>query len=188
MDHRLVPLLMVAIAIATLPACASARGPGASVARSAEAELPTSRSTDPIPSSGNVVNSSPDHPGRSDSASGPSTLPPSSPEVSGFVAPAFAAPPLTCAGAKMGFAISLSIDMVGRSTPIEAARVYVTQPRSSVQNVPADAVWTVSGSDQFGVTVTTDALQLHAVRLPNQSWAIDSGEACNEVSAPPPTG
>jgi hypothetical protein len=88
----------------------------------------------------------------------------------------------------MGFSYSLSYDMVGQSTPIEAARLDVTQPWSSVRNIPADAVWAVSGSDQFGVTVTTDSVQLHAVRLPNQTWAIDSGEACPEVAAPPPTG
>lgn len=182
------PWLAVAIAIGTVPACASGSGPGASVAPSAESGPATSRSTEPIPSSGNVVSSSPDHPGRSDSAGGPSTVPPSTSEVPGFVTPTDSAPPLTCAGATMGFALSLSIDMAGQSTPIEAARVYVTQPSSSVQNVPADAVWTVSGSDQLGVFVTTDSLHLHAVQLPDQTWAIDSGEACGELAAPMPTG
>lgn len=187
-DNRLVPLLVVAVAIVTLPACASGNGPGASVAVSAESEPATSRSTEPILSSANVVSSSPDHLGLSDSAGGPSTLPPSSSEVPGSATPPSAAPPLTCSGAKMGFSRSFSSDMVGQPTPIEAARLYVTEPWSSVQNVSADAVWTVGGSDQLGVFVTTDSLHLHAVQLPDQTWAIDSGEACGELAAPMPTG
>lgn len=82
----------------------------------------------------------------------------------------------------------MSNDVVGQPTPIEAARLYVTQPWSAVQNVSAEAVWTISGRDQLGVIVTTDSLYLHAVLMPNQTWVIDGGEACGELAAPLPTG
>lgn len=90
-----------------------------------------------------------------------------------------AAPPLTCPGATTGFSLSMSSDMVGQQTPVEAAQWYVLQDwRPPGFDAPADAVWTVSGSGASGVTVTTGALSLHALQLPDGTWAIDSGQRC----------
>ena len=177
---------VVAAAIVTLPACASRSGADAVAVLPAESESATSRSTEPALSSANVTSSSPELPGRS--VSGLSTQQPSSSEVPSSPAPPSAATPLTCPGEKMSFSLSLSYEMVGQPTPIEAAQSYVIQPWSSVQNVSAEAVWTIRGRDPLGVMVTTNALHLHAVQLPNKTWAIDGGEACGELAAPLPTG
>ena len=88
----------------------------------------------------------------------------------------------------MSFTFSMSYDMVGQPTPIEAAQFYVTQPWSAVLDVSAGAVWAVGGRDPSGVTITTDALHVHAMQLPNQTWTIDRGEACGELAAPVPNG
>jgi hypothetical protein len=183
----LASLFVSAVAIVILPACAS--GNGASVAvLSTESESTTSRPTELALSSANVASLSPEAPQDSDDISGLSIHQQSSSEVPRSPAPPSPAPPLTCPGETMSFSLSMSYDMEGQPTPIEAAQLYVTQPWSSVQNVSTEALWTVGGRDPLGVTVTTDSLHLHAVRLPNQTWAIDGGEACSELSAPLPTG
>ena len=69
--------------------------------------------------------------------------------------------------------------MVGQPTPVEAAQWYVVQDwRPPGFDAPADAEWTVSESEASGVTVTTGALSLHALQLPDGTWAIDSGQRC----------
>jgi len=79
----------------------------------------------------------------------------------------------------MGIALSLDENFVGQPTPVEAAQWFVVQSWNAAWAVPAGAVWTVGDPEPLGVTVTTDSVSLHAVQLPNKTWAIDSGERCN---------
>ena len=39
-------------------------------------------------------------------------------------------------------------------------------------------VWTAHAPDASGVTLTATDLMLHAIRLPNGRWAIESGQRC----------
>lgn len=76
------------------------------------------------------------------------------------------------------FALSLASDQHGWATPIEAAQQFSRQSSPSGYGTP-DTVWTAGAPDSSGVTLTATDLMLHAVRLRNGRWAIDSGQRCD---------
>ncbi|MEO6502451.1 MAG: hypothetical protein ABIQ09_11130 [Jatrophihabitantaceae bacterium] len=76
------------------------------------------------------------------------------------------------------FALSLVSDYHGWASPVEAAQQFARQSDPSGYGTPS-TVWTPSAPDQSGVTLIATDLMLHAVRLPNGRWAIDSGERCD---------
>jgi hypothetical protein len=66
------------------------------------------------------------------------------------------------------------------ATPIEAAQSFAERGRVTSFEVPAHAVWRASAPDAQtdGVTVISGDVALHALQLPDRTWAIDSGERC----------
>ncbi|MEO7260554.1 MAG: hypothetical protein ABI047_04765 [Jatrophihabitantaceae bacterium] len=76
------------------------------------------------------------------------------------------------------FALSLVSGYYGWASPVEAAQQFSHQSDPSGYGTP-NTVWTASAPDSSGVTLTATDLMLHAVRLPNGRWAIDSGERCD---------
>jgi hypothetical protein len=131
----------------------------------------------------------PVHAGPGSTASMPIMLPyrsPATAKVSGPVSPrpsstpSATAPRTHCHTAGTGFAISLPPGLVGAPTPIKAAQRFAAHGGVAGFMVPPNSVWRVVGADSHGDTVTAAAagVTLHAVQLPDKSWAIDSGERC----------
>jgi hypothetical protein len=77
-----------------------------------------------------------------------------------------------------GFAISLAQGYHGWASPVEAARQFARQSDPG-GNGTASTVWTVTGTDGSGATLASGVATLHAARLPNGRWAIDSGQRCD---------
>jgi hypothetical protein len=77
-----------------------------------------------------------------------------------------------------GFALSLVSDYHGWDSPVQAAQQFSRQANPAGYGTPS-TVWTPSAPDSSGVTLTAANLSLHAVRLPNGRWAIDSGQRCD---------
>ncbi len=77
-----------------------------------------------------------------------------------------------------GFALSLASGYAGWATPVEAAQQFSRQSNPAGYGTP-DTVWTAGPTDTFGVSLTAGHLTVHAIRLPNGHWAIDSGQRCD---------
>jgi hypothetical protein len=88
-----------------------------------------------------------------------------------------ASPGSTCAHGS-GFALSLASGYPGWATPVQAAQQFSRQPDPGGYGTPS-TVWTAGTPTASGVSVTAEHLTLHAVRLPNGHWAIDSGQRCD---------
>jgi len=88
-----------------------------------------------------------------------------------------AVPTLSCAQ-QSWIKLSLVPDFVGQPSPIEAARWFVVQSWVDGYSHTADAAWTAGPTDELGTSVTTEGVVLHALQLPNQTWAIDSATRC----------
>jgi len=80
-------------------------------------------------------------------------------------------------GAGSGFALSLASGYHGWDSPVQAAQQFSRQADPAGYGTPS-TVWTAGAPDRSGVTLTAPQLSLHAVRLPNGRWAIDSGQRC----------
>lgn len=76
-----------------------------------------------------------------------------------------------------GFTLSLASGYHGWASPVEAAHEFARQSDPAGYGTPS-TTWTTLGSDQSGVTLVSGTARLHAVRLPNGRWAIDSGQRC----------
>jgi hypothetical protein len=76
-----------------------------------------------------------------------------------------------------GFALSLVSGYHGWASPVQAAQQFSHQSDPAGYGTPS-TVWTAGAADRSGVTLTATGLTLHAVRLPNGRWAIDSGQRC----------
>jgi hypothetical protein len=77
-----------------------------------------------------------------------------------------------------GFALSLASGYHGWDSATQAAHQFSLQAEPAGYGT-ANTVWTASATDRSGVTLTAPKLALHAVRLPNGRWAIDSGHRCS---------
>jgi hypothetical protein len=60
---------------------------------------------------------------------------------------------------------------------VQAAQHFSQQGDPAGYGTP-DTVWTAGTADPSGVSISGDNVTLHAVRLPNGRWAIDSGQRC----------
>ena len=86
-------------------------------------------------------------------------------------------PAASCAHGS-GFALSLASGYAGWATPVQAAQQFSRQSNPAGYGTPS-TVWTAGTADTSGVNLTAGHLTLHAVRLPNGHWAIDSGQRCD---------
>jgi hypothetical protein len=74
-----------------------------------------------------------------------------------------------------GFAVSLAIDSGGEPTAVEAARKFIRT--GGIWTSPQDG-WRVESEDDNGATLVAEASSLHAIRLKDATWAVDSGRRC----------
>jgi hypothetical protein len=75
--------------------------------------------------------------------------------------------------------MSLDANFVGQPSPLEAAKWFVVQPWVEGFDVPADAVWTVTATNEGDWFVSTDDVVLQAFQSPvNQTWNIASARRC----------
>lgn len=79
--------------------------------------------------------------------------------------------------AASGFALSLASGEPGWDSPVQAAQQFSRQGDPAGYGT-SSTVWTAGTPNRSGVTLTAAQLSLHAVRLPNGRWAIDSGQRC----------
>ena len=79
---------------------------------------------------------------------------------------------------RSSFIIALVSDYHGWASPVEAARQFSRQGGNPSGYGTPTTAWTAGAVDESGVSVTAPGLTLHAVRLPNGRWAIDSGQRC----------
>ncbi|MBV9822612.1 MAG: hypothetical protein JO144_10265 [Actinobacteria bacterium] len=77
-----------------------------------------------------------------------------------------------------GFALSLASGYSGWATPVLAAQQFSRQADPPGFGTPT-TIWTAGAATASGVRLTAGHLSLHAVRLPNGRWAIDSGQRCD---------
>jgi len=73
-----------------------------------------------------------------------------------------------------GFALSLASGYHGWASPVEAAHQFASQSDPAGYST----IWAVGTRGESGVTLNSSSATLHAVRLPNGRWAIDSGQRC----------
>jgi hypothetical protein len=66
----------------------------------------------------------------------------------------------------------------GWASPVQAAQQFTRQQDPAGYGTPG-TVWAVGPADTSGVTLIAAQLSLHAVRLPNGRWEIDSGQRCD---------
>jgi hypothetical protein len=88
-----------------------------------------------------------------------------------------AGPDSSCAHGS-GFALSLASGYAGWATPVQAAQQFSRQGNPAGYGTPS-TVWTAGAPTTSGVSLTAAHLTLHATRLPNGRWAIDSGQRCD---------
>ena len=83
----------------------------------------------------------------------------------------------SCVGPDSGpaFAASLVKDSGGAPTPVEAAQAFIRT--GGVWSSPRDG-WRVTNEDVNGATLVAESSSLHAVRLADATWAVDSGHRC----------
>lgn|GEM_PF-4971745 len=77
-----------------------------------------------------------------------------------------------------GFALSLADGYAGWATPVQAAQQFSRHGDPAGYGT-VSTVWTAGAASTSGVSLTAGSLTLHAVRLPNGRWAIDSGQRCD---------
>lgn len=77
-----------------------------------------------------------------------------------------------------GFALSLASGYAGWATPAQAAQQFSRHGNPAGYGT-VRTVWTAGATDTSGVSLTAGHLTLHAVRLLNGRWAIDSGQRCD---------
>jgi hypothetical protein len=75
-----------------------------------------------------------------------------------------------------GFMLSLAKGS-GWASPVQAAQHFTRQTEPTGYGTPS-TVWVAGPVDASGVTLLAADVSLHAVRLPNGRWAIDSGQRC----------
>lgn len=90
------------------------------------------------------------------------------------------APAPVCRGQGAGFELSLAAGFRGAASPVRAASWF--ERRGDVPGFGSAASrWVVSDPSADGTgeaTLTDGRVSLHAVRLPDRTWAIDSGRRC----------
>ncbi len=183
--RRPAALALAGAAVLALAGCAAAEPEAESLGRpgmaSAAGTMASAEPANPVgpASSGNPA--SRDHAARSSGSSNPTD---SDPAVSStdFANPGSAANPAGLASLSncphsSAFILALVSDYHGWASPVEAAQQFSRQSNPSGYGTP-NTVWTASAPDASGVTLTATGLMLHAVRLPNGRWAIDSGLRC----------
>lgn len=86
----------------------------------------------------------------------------------------------TCHGGSSGFAVSFAGDAKGSSDPVVAARDFVRAGGAGGFGSAASR-WRIvpATRDLGGVTVTDGAVFLHAVKVEDGGWAVDSGQHCS---------
>lgn len=85
----------------------------------------------------------------------------------------------SCTGANSGpggFAVSLVRNTGGEPTPVEAAQTFIRT--GGIWSSPQNG-WRVTSEDQSGATLVAQASSLHAIRLADATWAVDSGSRCS---------
>ncbi len=75
-----------------------------------------------------------------------------------------------------GFDVSLVRNTGGEPTPVEAAQTFIRT--GGIWSSPQNG-WRVTSEDQSGATLVAPASSLHAVRLADATWAVDSGSRCS---------
>jgi hypothetical protein len=73
-----------------------------------------------------------------------------------------------------GFAIDFALDAHGQDSP-EAAAEAVS--REGTADLPGSG-WRQVGTDDGGVRMRSGMATVHVLRLPDGSWAVDSGSTC----------
>ena len=100
------------------------------------------------------------------------TMPTSSKAGPGTVPP--------CRGAGSGFSLSLADGFRGSADPVAAARWFARHGAVAGYGNPS-SVWVVADPWSFrrgAATLVNGTVSLHAVLLPNRTWAVDSGTRC----------
>jgi len=85
----------------------------------------------------------------------------------------------SCTGAASGpggFDVSLVRNTGGEPTPVEAAQTFIRT--GGIWSSPQNG-WRVTSADQGGATLVAQASSLHAIRLADATWAVDSGSRCS---------
>jgi hypothetical protein len=78
---------------------------------------------------------------------------------------------------RTGFMLSLAKG-AGWASPVQAAQHVTRQADPTGYGTPS-TVWITGPADESGVTLLAAGVSLHALRLPNSRWAIDSGQHCD---------
>jgi len=82
----------------------------------------------------------------------------------------------SCATGKgAGFALSLAKNTGGEPTAVGAAERFIRT--GGIWSSPQHG-WRVTSKDEAGVTLMAAASSVHAVRLADATWAVDSGHRC----------
>lgn len=170
-------------AVLALTACAAAEPEAAPLGRpgvaSAAGAMGSAEPANPVSSGSSGNPASRDHAARASGSSHPAD-PDQAVSSTDSANPgdrANPASPATCPDGS-GFALAMVSDYYGWATPEEAAQQFSRQANPSGYGTP-NTVWTASAPDSSGVTLTATDLMLHAVRLANGRWAIDSGQRCD---------
>jgi hypothetical protein len=74
-----------------------------------------------------------------------------------------------------GFALSLVSNRGGQATPTAAATWFAT--RGGVPNIPVHG-WRLVASDTAEATLRSGSVTLHALKGPDGTWQVDSGNRC----------
>lgn len=82
----------------------------------------------------------------------------------------------SCQGA--GFELSLVHNAKGAPGPVQAAKAFSARGSVNGFSLPSGAAWHVVGPANGGLNVSSGDVTLHAVRLADKTWAIDSGKRC----------
>lgn len=86
----------------------------------------------------------------------------------------------TCRSRGAGFELSLVAGFTGAADPIAAARSFVRRGGVAGFGTPT-SVWVIADPSRIAdgdATLIDGRASLHAVRMPNRTWAIDEGRRC----------
>jgi hypothetical protein len=78
-------------------------------------------------------------------------------------------------GVCTGFSLSLAVVQGGQASATGAAESFVHTDEGT--GFP-DSGWHETAQDETGVTLSSGASTLHAVKVPDGTWYVDSGRQC----------
>lgn len=105
---------------------------------------------------------------------------PSKPTSTSTTTPASLNPLSTCNSPGKAFELSLVAGLIGAPGPIAAAQYFVLHGGVPGYGTP-QSKWRVADSGTVGrheATLVAGSVSLHALQLPNKTWAVDSGQRC----------